>query len=290
MADHHGAVAFGVALNSNYCSNVTELKQDFARFYVEFEDPADDENILRCDLTWLTSNWHCIWGNGCGGIKKGFPQYGCCADGAHFTERSDERRVAKFVKLLTPETWANHKQGQDGKWIEVDEDGDRKTRVYKNGCIFLNPVDWPAGGGCALHHEAARQKTTIIETKPEVCWQLPIRRDYNWRTYEDGEKKLIITIEEYQRSGWGPGGHDLHWYCSSNTDAHTASEPVYVSEKNTLIELMGPKAYAVLVKHCEARIEMLNTAREIAKKTRDPKQVRKVMLSLGSHPATEANL
>jgi len=46
----------------------------------------------------------------------------------------------------------------------------------------------------------------------------------------------------------------------------------------------------VLVKHCEARIEMLNTAREIAKKTRDPKQVRKVMLSLGSHPATEANL
>ncbi len=269
---------------------MTELKQDFARVYVEFEDPADDENIFRCDLTWLTSNWNCIWGNGCGGIKKGYAEYGCCAEGAHFTEKSDEQRVRKYVNLLTPETWANYEEGKRGKWIETDEDGDRKTRVVNEGCIFLNPLDWPTGGGCALHHEAARQKTTIVETKPEVCWQLPIRRDYEWREYEDGEKKLIVTIEEYQRSGWGPGGHDLHWYCSSNTDAHNAAEPVYISEKNTLVALMGAKGYAILKQHCDARIEMLNTAREVARKTRDPKQVRKVMLALGSHPATEANL
>src|ERR1051326_5655500 len=26
------------------------------------------------------------------------------------------------------------------------------------------------------------------------------------------------TITEYDRRGWGPGGHDFHWYCSGNTE------------------------------------------------------------------------
>lgn len=272
-----------------YAAAVTELKQDFARQFVEFEDPTNPHQVYRCDLTWLTSNWNCIWGRGCGGIQKGYPQYGCCANGAHFSDKDDEQRVAKYVDKLTPETWEHYKAGHR-RWTEKDEDGARKTRIHNDGCIFLNSDGFPGGSGCALHHEAARRGVSIAKTKPDVCWQLPIRRDYEWIELPDGVQKLRITIEEYQRSGWGPGGHDLHWYCSSNTDAHTGAKPVYVGERDVLIEMMGKRAYAVLKEHCDTRLEMLNAARAVAKRTGDAKEVRKVMLSLAAHPATEANL
>lgn len=271
-----------------YASPVTELRQDFARQFVEFDDPSNPQQIFKCDLTWLTSNWNCIWGRGCQGIQKGFPQYGCCANGAHFSEKADEKRVATFVAGLTPETWENHKPGHK-RWTEKDEDGQRKTRVYREGCIFLNSEGFPGGGGCALHHEAARLGVTYQQVKPDVCWQIPIRRDYEWIERPDGEQKLVITIEEYQRSGWGPGGDELHWYCSSNTEAHNGTQPVYITERDTLIELMGKQAYAKLVQFCDARLEVLDAARAVAKRAGDAKHVRKVMLSLMSHPATEAN-
>ncbi|NDZ83731.1 hypothetical protein G3I19_35525, partial [Streptomyces sp. SID10853] len=43
----------------------------FARAWVEFPDPADDEQVVRCDLTWLTSRWTCMVGSGCQGIEAG---------------------------------------------------------------------------------------------------------------------------------------------------------------------------------------------------------------------------
>ncbi|HEV7628801.1 MAG TPA: hypothetical protein VGO89_20105, partial [Streptomyces sp.] len=39
-----------------------ETGLDFARAWVEFPDPADDEQLFRCDLTWLTSRWNCVFG------------------------------------------------------------------------------------------------------------------------------------------------------------------------------------------------------------------------------------
>ena len=48
-----------------------------------------------------------------------------------------------------------------------------------------------------------------------------------------------VTITEYDRRGWGPGGHDLDWYCSGNTEAHIAVEPVYVTNAAELVALMG---------------------------------------------------
>ena len=53
------------------------------------------------------------------------------------------------------------------------------------------------------------------EAKPDVCWQLPIRRSYRTVERPDDTSYLEVTIAEYDRRGWGPGGHDLDWYCSS---------------------------------------------------------------------------
>jgi hypothetical protein len=229
----------------------------FARDWVEFTDPADPEQLFRCDLTWLTSRYTCIFGNGCRGIDQTLPNAGCCTHGAHFSEKADEKRVKKHVADLTPETW----QRYDDQWVEK-EDGERKTRVVDGACIFANDADFPAGSGCALHHLAMAKGISHVETKPDVCWQLPLRRTYEDFELPDGTEQLVIVIGEYDRRGWGEGGHDFDWYCTGNTEAHVADEPLYLSSKDELIALMGAEGYAELVRHCEVR-EALRAARPL---------------------------
>ena len=231
-----------------------EVLLPFPRAFVEFVDPADADQVFRCDLTWLTSRWQCIFGAGCQGIYANRPDDGCCTLGAHFADEEDEQRVAASVAELTPELWQFHKQGTKKGWVVDDTgtDGEpaRKTRVHKGGCIFLNRPGFEAGPGCALHLLALRTERSFVSTKPDVCWQLPLRRTYRNVTRTDDTEYLEITIGEYVREGWGPGGHDLDWYCTSNTEAHTGTRPVYESNQAELTELMGQPAYDELVRLC----------------------------------------
>lgn len=233
-----------------------EVPLEFPRAWVEFNDPAEEDQIIKADLTWLTSKWMCTFGQGCKGIYETAPKNGCCTLGAHFSAKKDEKRVTKWVEMLDETTWANKPVADKKGWVEK-EDGQRKTRVHNGGCIFLNPEGFPAGDGCALHHLAAREGVSFVETKPDVCWQLPIRRDYENRTLEDGTEQLVVIITEYDRRGWGSGGHDLDWYCSGNTEAHVATDAVYVTNEAELTELIGKPAYDELVKICQAREEVL---------------------------------
>jgi hypothetical protein len=93
-----------------------------------------------------------------------------------------------------------------------------------------------------------------LETKPDVCWQLPVRRSFREVERPDGTSYTEVTIAEYDRRGWGPGGHDLDWYCTGNTEAHVATDPVYVSYAPELTELMGAEAYSQLVGHCATHL------------------------------------
>ena len=235
-----------------------EVALDFPRAWVEFPDPDNEEQVFRCDLTWLCSRWQCVWGSGCQGIRPGRADDGCCTLGAHFSDEDDEKRVKQAAKRLTPEHWQFHAQGvrRGGKLnvVEVDEDGDRQTRVHEGACIFLNRPGFAGGAGCALHGLALREERHPLETKPDVCWQLPIRRTYDWLERPDESKVLVVSIGEYDRRGWGPGGHDLNWWCTGNTEAHTAFEPVYVSYRPELVELIGQAGYDALAELCEAHL------------------------------------
>ena len=226
------------------------------RAFVEFTDPADRTQVFKCDLTWLTSRWMCIFGQGCPGIYAERPDDGCCTLGAHFSDKEDEKRVRRYVKMLDPEHWQFHDEGRASKnaWIETDDEGDRKTAVHDGACIFLNRPGFAGGEGCALHGLALRIDKHPLETKPDVCWQLPIRRTFRDVELPDGTEYTEVTIGEYDRRGWGPGGHDLDWYCSGNTEAHVGQEPVYISNGPELVALMGQAAYDELVEHCEAHI------------------------------------
>ncbi|MFJ4617242.1 hypothetical protein [Streptomyces sp. NPDC088812] len=227
---------------------------DFARAWVEFPDPADDEQIFRCDLTWLTSRWNCIFGSGCQGIQAGRADDGCCTLGAHFSDEDDEKRVAEHVARLTPDIWQHHEEGTRDGWVAEDEEGSRQTRPFNGSCIFQNRPGFPGGAGCSLHILALKEGREPLETKPDVCWQLPIRRTYDWIDRPDDTRVLQVSIGEYDRRGWGPGGHDLHWWCTSATSAHGAGEPVYISYRAELTELMGKAGYDRLAELCEQRL------------------------------------
>jgi hypothetical protein len=218
---------------------------------VEFLDPADPGQLFRCDLTWLTSSWTCIFGSGCAGVIEGRPDDGCCTLGAHFSEKKDEKRTLKFAKELTPETWQLH---GTKKLVETDEEGARKTRVVDGACVFLNRPGFAGGAGCALHGLALRKGLHPLETKPDVCWQLPIRRTFDRVTRTDGTQVLVVSISEYDRRGWGAGGHDLAWYCSGNTEAHVGREPVFRSNGPELVAIMGAAGYEELARLCEERL------------------------------------
>jgi hypothetical protein len=260
-------------------SQPSETPLDAARIWVEFTDPAEAGQRFRCDLTWLTSSWTCIFGNGCKGIYADRPDDGCCTLGAHFTDADDLRRVKRAVKELGPDEWQYHPGSTRTKaWTEPEDDA-TKTKVVDGACIFLNRPGFPAGAGCALHQHAVLTGVEPHTVKPDVCWQLPTRRSYRTVELPDDTTYVEVTITEYDRRGWGPGGHDLDWYCSANPEAHVGREPVYRSNRGELVELMGQPAYDELVIRCEAHMETVRSARRAGKRQ---------LLPLLVHPATLA--
>jgi hypothetical protein len=248
---------------------------DFAREWIEFPDPADADHRVRADLTWLTSAWTCIYGRGCAGVVAGRADDGCCNHGAFFTDDDDLARVGAAVAELTDADWQHAPRWRDD-WTEADTltepdpgaDPDApdvpaeepaaqalRTRVVDGACVFLNRPGWPAGAGCALHAMALRQGRHPLETKPDVCWQLPVRRAQEWVHRPDDTRVLVSSIGEFDRRSWGPGGHDLHWWCTGSPDAHVSPEPLVETYAAELTELLGAPAYAELRRLVEARLD-----------------------------------
>ena len=267
-----------------------EVAPNFVRDWVEFENPANPEEIFKCDLTWLTSYWQCIYGNGCCGIDSDKPDAGCCSDGAYYTGKEDETRVFEAAKKLTRADWQFYDQARPKKAggklqiTEIGLDKDRKTKKVKDSCIFLNRVGHEAPGytgsfGCALHHLALKEQVHFVDTKPDICWQLPIRRSWETREYGD-EQITVVVIGEYTRTAWGEGGADFDWYCTSNSEAHVGKVPVYQSSEVELTKMMGPKGYAELVELCDSRMAAISATRKAQKKRELPLFV--------IHPATKA--
>lgn len=257
---------------------MVETPLQIPRTWVEFPDPAQEGQRFRCDLTFLTSSWTCIFGAGCRGIYADRPDDGCCTLGAHFTDEDDLARVGAVVEQLTKSEWQYRSAAKSDGWTEKD-DGANKTRVVEGACIFQNRPGFAAGAGCALHQHAVREGLPPHTAKPDVCWQLAIRRTYRTVELPDDSSYLEVSIAEYDRRGWGPGGHDLDWYCSSNSEAHVGREPVFRSNAAELTELMGKAAYEVLVLRCETHLVSVRTANTPG---------RRRLLPLLVHPATLA--
>src|ERR1700722_5005272 len=191
------------------------------------------------DVTFLESNWKCIFGAGCqGGLTEATPELvqGCCSYGAHFTAEKDQRRVEKGAKGRQRTT-------------RVKKNGEIVTRLVQDACIFLNRPDFHRGPGCALHVMAIDNEESYIPLKPEVCWQLPLRRDDE--VEDDGH--VITRISQWNRSHWGAGGADFHWWCTEDPAAFIGKTRVVDSMAEELIAMVGQTVYDQLLAYMDKR-------------------------------------
>src|SRR4051794_6421541 len=168
--------------------------------WVSFEIDGD---TYVFDLTFLTSRWTCIFGDGCLGVLTApAPElvHGCCTYGAHFTGKKDRKKTERFAARLTDEQWQFRNEATElGGAIHKNEDGDTVTRLVDGACIFLNRVGFPTGPGCALHSAALAAGERPLDWKPEVCWQLPLRLDH----HVDDNEHYTYTLREWKRRDWG---------------------------------------------------------------------------------------
>ena len=230
------------------------------REWVSFEDPKEEGRTWRIDVTFMLSSWECIFGCGCQGVLTGpTPErvQGCCSYGAHFTDRKDRDHVVKLAKEMPPDVWEFAEVGRKkGIYCKAGKDEEGKTewrtRIHKDACIFLNRLGFEAGPGCALHIWGARTNQHHSDVKPEVCWQVPVRREDE--PQDDGT--VISTLTEFGRSGWGEGGDDFWWWCTEDSkpvSAFTGSDPVYRSMEVELRKMVGDKLYDMMAAYLDGR-------------------------------------
>jgi hypothetical protein len=215
--------------------------------WVSFEDPDEDRTWIF-DVTFLLSRWTCIFGRGCQGVlTEPSPEkaQGCCSYGAHYTDEEDRARVEAAAAELTDEQWQLARVGRRKGISVAERNGTWRTRVHDGACVMLNRPGFPGGPGCALHRAALDRDEEPLERKPDVCWQLPLRRVDT--TDEAGH--VTSTVREWKRRDWGEGGEEFAWWCTESPDAFSVpGEPtVLTGMKAELVALVGAQVHRRLL-------------------------------------------
>jgi hypothetical protein len=226
---------------------VTTAIVTIAPKWVELTEP---DRHWRFDRSFLSSGWHCRYGDGCRGIHPSHDPAradGCCTLGAGITDAEDFLVVAQAVKLLDATNWQFASYGRRRNWWKRKQNGDIFTRVTNGGCIFLNRPDFAGGPGCALHAKAMLDGINPLHRKPNVCWQLPLRIDEDHAI--DGIRRT--TVRRWERGDFGDDGEPLSWWCTDPFADPTAATPlanaVVTTMEAELRALCGDDIYARLV-------------------------------------------
>jgi hypothetical protein len=209
----------------------------------DVEEIVDGDVTWRFDRTFLTSNWTCIWGRGCKGILDHPAEdlnQGCCSIGAELTDSDEAMTISALAATLNPQHFQHHAA------VDADDvfsDNTRtNTKVVDGACIFLNRPGFLGGEGCALHLAALQAGESPIAWKPAVCWQLPIKVD--WELQDDGTE--IATLRGWQRRDWGDEGASMHWCCTEGREAYIGEHAVVDSLAEELIAVTGNDVYVEL--------------------------------------------
>jgi len=202
----------------------------------EVEEIVDGNTVWRFDRAFLTSSWTCIWGRGCLGILDEPAEHlgqGCCSVGAELGDQDEARLVAALAACLPPERFQHHAEAGDGGVFRDDRRD--ATRVVDGACIFLNRPGFDGGAGCALHLAAVDAGEPPRHWKPSVCWQLPIKVD--WQEQADGVE--VATVRRWTRADWGDEGETMAWCCTEGERAYVGDRPVFESLGDELDALVG---------------------------------------------------
>ena len=209
----------------------------------EMEEIGDGETLWRFERDFLESKWACLYGRGCLGIgPEPAPQLGlgCCSVGAELCDVDEARLTAALAATLDPDHFEHHRDALEGG---IFADGTRRhTRVLDGACIFLNRPGFSGGAGCALHLAALEAGESPIEWKPSVCWQLPIRVD--WEVCEDGTE--VATVRRWTCHDWGEEGDEMAWCCTEGSLAYGGESAVVDSLGAELEAIVGTEVYVEL--------------------------------------------
>jgi hypothetical protein len=209
----------------------------------DFHEIADGAVTWRFEHRFLTSNWTCIWGRGCKGILDEPAEelnQGCCSIGAEMADIEEAMTTSALAATLDPSVFQFH--GAVDADDVFSDDTRTNTKVVDGACIFLNRPGFAGGQGCALHLAAVRAGESPIDWKPSVCWQLPIKVD--WDLQADGTE--TATVRGWQRRDWGDEGDSMHWCCTEGTEAYVGTRPVIESLGAELTAVVGNDVYVEL--------------------------------------------
>lgn len=226
----------------------------------------------RFERDFLTSNWTCLFGNGCRGILDHEAEHlnqGCCSLGAHFGDgpagHDESMQISAMAALLTPDQWQYHDVGNTpwnaGRSDDPEDDvdmvagyfGDAErthTRAVDGACVFLNRPGFPGGEGCALHLAAREAGESPVDWKPSVCWQLPLRVDWALVDPADPDGPETATVRRWSRTDWGDHGRSMAWCCTEHDDggeAYCGDRPVVRSLAAELTAIADDSVYTELV-------------------------------------------
>jgi hypothetical protein len=217
----------------------------------EFVEIEGESVTWRFEREFLTSNWTCLYGNGCKGILDRPAEelrQGCCSLGAHFGNgepgQDEARQISAFAALLEPDRWQFHEAARTGPGIFGD-DARTHTRVVERACIFLNRPGFAGGEGCALHLAAVDAGESPTEWKPSVCWQLPLRVD--WEPID--EERETATVRRWTRRDWTDIADTMAWCCTERSEggeAYVGTEMVVDSMRDELSVLAGEEVWVEL--------------------------------------------
>jgi len=218
----------------------------------DIEEICDGETIWRFDRDFLLSRWTCLWGRGCEGIEPEPAAHlglGCCSVGAHLGDVDEARLISALAATLAPEIFEHHAQAVSGG---VFGDALRlHTRVVEGACIFLNRPGFAGGAGCALHLAAVEAGESPVEWKPSVCWQLPIRVDWEPGATDPDDPDgapgpEVATVRRWTRKDWGVVGETMAWCCTEGPKAYVGERPVIESLAAELQGVVGTEVYVEL--------------------------------------------
>jgi hypothetical protein len=224
----------------------------------EYVEITTDDTVWRFEREFLESNWTCLFGAGCKGILErpaAELNQGCCSLGAHFGDgpagEAEAMTVDAYAAMLSPEQFEFHgvahgppdaETGANGIFGDAER---THTRVVDGACVFLNRPGFAGGEGCALHLAAIEFDESPTEWKPSVCWQLPLRIDWQ-ETDADTES---ATVRRWTRADWGDHGRTMAWCCTERADggeAYSGTDRVVDSMADELVALAGREVYVEL--------------------------------------------
>ncbi|CAB4900251.1 unannotated protein [freshwater metagenome] len=200
---------------------------------------ADGGIEWHLDTSFLQSNWTCIWGRGCKGILDHPAEdlgQGCCSVGAELVD-DEAATTAMLAGYLDAESFQFYEAARSGGVFS--DDTKSNTRVIDGACIFLNRPDFPGGAGCALHLAAEVAEESALDWKPSVCWQLPVR--VQWEMQETGVE--IAHLRAWQRGDWGDDGDSMAWCCTEEPEAYVGDRQVIESLAEELEEILGTTVF-----------------------------------------------